>query len=247
MGGVDKLWAELGGRPLLAWPLGMLAGLDEVDVVVVVAPAERHRAVAALASGIGGTAELLCVEGGARRRGSVAAGIAAAPEAAWYLVHDAARPLASTELARRVLAAARERGDRGAAVPGRALADTVKLVEADGRVRETLDRAWLRAVQTPQAFAGALLRRAHAAFGADTLGTETLGGEALGALGSEEAGSPDATEEALDRALDDAQLVERLGEAVWVVEGEPGALKVTTAEDLERVRGLAAGRAGRAG
>ena len=244
MGGVDKLWAELGGRPLLAWPLEMLAGLDEVDVVVVVAPAERHRAVAALASGIGGATELRCVEGGARRRGSVAAGIAAAAEAAWYLVHDAARPLASTELARRVLAAARERGDRGTAVPGLALADTVKLVEADGRVRETLERASLRAVQTPQAFAGALLRRAHAAFGADTLGAEAFGAEALG---SEEAGSPDATEEALDRALDDAQLVERLGEAVWVVEGEPGALKVTTAEDLERVRGLAAGWAGRAG
>ena len=226
MGGVDKLWAELGGRPLLAWPLEMLAGLDEVDVVVVVAPAERHREVAALASGIGGVAQVRCVAGGARRRESVAAGLAAAPEAAWYVVHDAARPLASAELARRVLAAARERGDHGAAVPGLAVADTVKAVEADGRVRETLERASLRAVQTPQAFAGALLRRAHAELGAEERGTE-----GAGALSPEQ-------------ALDDAQLVERLGEAVWVVEGEPGALKVTTAEDLERVRVLAAGRAG---
>ena len=152
----------------------------------------------------------------------MAAGIAAAPEAAWYLVHDAARPLASAELARRVLVAAREHSESGAAVPGLAVADTVKVVTADGRVRETLDRASLRAVQTPQAFAGALLRRAHT----------HVGGEQSG---------PD---EALDAAQDDAQLVERLGEVVWVVEGEQRALKVTDPSDLDLVRSLVAGRAG---
>ena len=49
MGGVDKLWADLSGRPLLAWPLAMLATHPEVDAVIVVAPAERHAEIEALA------------------------------------------------------------------------------------------------------------------------------------------------------------------------------------------------------
>ncbi|MCY3655342.1 MAG: 2-C-methyl-D-erythritol 4-phosphate cytidylyltransferase [Chloroflexi bacterium] len=203
MGGIDKVWATLGGRPLLAWPLEMLAALDAVDRIVVVSGEERREQIEALAAKFAPGRDVRWTEGGERRRDSVAAGLAAAPEAAWYLVHDAARPLASVVLSGRVLDAARE---DGAAIPGLAVADTVKVVDADGQVTSTLDRSALRAVQTPQAFAGPLLRRAHAAGG--------------------------------DDATDDAQLVERLGEPVVVVEGEPNALKVTTSEDLDRVRAL---------
>lgn len=203
MGGIDKVWATLGGRPLLAWPLKVLAALDAVDRIVVVSGEERREQIEALATEFAPGRDVRWTEGGERRRDSVAAGLAAAPEAAWYLVHDAARPLASAVQARRVLDAARE---AGAAIPGLAVADTVKVVDADGQVTSTLDRSTLRAVQTPQAFAGPLLRRAHAAGG--------------------------------DDATDDAQLVERLGEPVVVVEGEPNALKVTTSEDLDRVRSL---------
>ena len=203
MGGIDKVWANLGGRPLLAWPLEMLAALDALDAIVVVSGEERREQIEALAAEVAPGLDVRWTAGGERRRDSVAAGLDAAPEAAWYLVHDAARPLASAVLARRVLDAARE---DGAAIPGLAVADTVKAVDADGRVTSTLARAALRAVQTPQAFAGPLLRRAHAAGG--------------------------------DDATDDAQLVERLGEPVVVVEGEAHALKVTTTEDLDRVRSL---------
>ncbi len=157
MAGEDKLWADLGGAPLVARSLRMLARVGGVRTVVVVAPAARHAALRALLPP-GGTAELVCVEGGARRQDSVAAGIAAAPNAAWYLVHDAARPLASASLARAALDAAR---DAGAAIPGLPVIDTIKRVDAAGRVTETLDRALLRRVQTPQAFDGDLLRRAH--------------------------------------------------------------------------------------
>ena len=72
---------------------------------------------------------------------------------------------------------------------------------------ETVPRAELRAVQTPQGFARDLLLRAHA-HGAD-----------------------DAHDEAL-AASDDAGLVERLGEPVWVVAGDERAAKITTARDL---------------
>jgi 2-C-methyl-D-erythritol 4-phosphate cytidylyltransferase len=157
MGGADKLWADLDGEPLIARSLRTLAGIERVRTLVVVAPLARHDDVRALLGEC--PLEVCCVEGGARRRDSVAAGVAAAPDTGWYLVHDAARPLVTRELAWRVLEAARA---TGAAIPAVPLADTVKRVDQAGRVVETLDRSALRAVQTPQAFAGDLLRRAHA-------------------------------------------------------------------------------------
>jgi 2-C-methyl-D-erythritol 4-phosphate cytidylyltransferase len=158
MGGVDKLWTEVAGQPLVAYSLLTLANLEAVSIVVAVAPAARHEELRRLFVGFEGC-ELRCVEGGARRQDSVAAGIAAAPEAGWFLVHDAARPLVTAEVCTRVIEAARA---HGAAVPAVPVADTIKRVAEDGRVLETPDRASLRAVQTPQGFAATLLRRAHA-------------------------------------------------------------------------------------
>jgi len=157
MGGVDKLWYEVEGLPLVGYALRTLAELDEVGVVVVVAPADRHEALQGLVTDLH-RVELRCVEGGARRQDSVAAGLDAAPEAEWVLVHDAARPLVTREVCSAVLRAARA---HGAAIPAVPLADTVKRVDVNGRVLETVDRGALRAVQTPQAFAAELLRRAH--------------------------------------------------------------------------------------
>jgi 2-C-methyl-D-erythritol 4-phosphate cytidylyltransferase len=100
------------------------------------------------------------VAGGATRSDSVRAGLAAvAGDADVVVVHDAARPLASRALFDAVVAAVRDGAD--AAVPGVAVADTVKRVER-GRVVETLRRDDLVAVQTPQAFRAATLRAAHA-------------------------------------------------------------------------------------
>lgn len=157
MGGEDKLWADLDGAPLVARALRVIAGLEEIDALIVVAPVTRHAELYRLGTGAG--RQVVCVAGGARRRDSVRAGIQVAPDAGWYVVHDAARPLASADLVRRLLEAARE---HEAAVPGVAVVDTVKRVASDGRVVETLVRDELRAIQTPQVFAGELLRRAHA-------------------------------------------------------------------------------------
>ncbi|MCC6238050.1 MAG: 2-C-methyl-D-erythritol 4-phosphate cytidylyltransferase [Dehalococcoidia bacterium] len=205
MAGEDKLWADLGGAPLIASALRTLAGVEEMDALVVVAPAGHHAELYRLGTGAG--RQVVCVEGGARRRDSVHAALEAAPGAAWYLVHDGARPLATGQLVRRVLDAVRT---RGAVVPGLPVADTIKRVDGLGVVQETLPRAELRAIQTPQAFAGDILRRAHALDDGD--------------------------------ATDDAALVERLGAPVHVVDGEAANLKVTTPDDLERVRTLLAGR-----
>lgn len=205
MGGVDKVWADVCGRPLLALSLERLAAVDGIAEIVVVAPGARHIDIGELAFvlGVSPRLPLRCVDGGERRRDSVAAGLAALPDARWVLVHDSARPLASSALASRALEAA---GETGAAVPGLPVADTIKRVDGEGLVRETPDRASLRAIQTPQAFDADLLRRAHA----------TIEGD----------------------ATDDAALVEQLGAPVRVIEGEAQAFKVTTAEDLERLRAL---------
>ncbi len=157
MGGVDKIWAPLGEGAVIEYALRALAATPGVSTVVAVGPRERHDAFAAILAHAG--VDVRCVEGGARRQDSVAAGLAAAPEAAWYLVHDGARPFATPALNTRVLEAARQ---RGAAVPGVPVADTLKRVDAEGRVLDTVDRAPLRAIQTPQAFRGQLLRDAHA-------------------------------------------------------------------------------------
>ncbi len=97
------------------------------------------------------------VAGGGRRRDSVANGIAALdPRTEVVLVHDAARPLVTSALVGRVLAAA---AHHPAVVPVVAVSDTVKRVRGE-IVVETLDRAALVLVQTPQAFQVDLLRRA---------------------------------------------------------------------------------------
>jgi 2-C-methyl-D-erythritol 4-phosphate cytidylyltransferase len=153
----DKLWLDVGGRPLLAWTLDAAAGAACFDIVVLAAPPSRWEAIDELAAGCGLAAPRL-TEGGGRRQDSVAAALELCADAAWISVHDAARPLASPELFRTVLAAAH---DHGAATCGVPCVDTVKQV-AEGLVRVTLDRATLIATQTPQAFAANLLVRAHA-------------------------------------------------------------------------------------
>ena len=131
MGGSDKLWVDLGGEPLVARSLRTLGSLPGVAVLAIVAPAARHDALRAITATLPESSSLTVrfVEGGPRRQESVAAGLAAVPAAAWVLIHDAARPLVSAELATRVLAAARA---SGAALPGVPIADTVKRVTGTG-------------------------------------------------------------------------------------------------------------------
>lgn len=107
----------------------------------------------------GSVAADLVVPGGASRSESVRAGLAAVPaDARVILVHDAARPMATKALFERVIEAVEQGAD--AAIPGVFVTDTIKRV-ASGLVVETVDRSELVAVQTPQAFAADVLRRAH--------------------------------------------------------------------------------------
>lgn len=181
------------------------------DRLVVTAPAGMEQQVTAALVDI---PQAEVVTGGRTRQASVAAGLARLVDldpGTVVLVHDAARPFAPPALVRRVADAV----DAGhsAVVPGIPVTDTVKQVEPGtdpARVLATVDRATLRAVQTPQGFTLEVLRRAH------ELGADRAGDEATA-------------------ATDDAALVEALGLPVHVVPGSAEARKITTVADLAAV------------
>jgi 2-C-methyl-D-erythritol 4-phosphate cytidylyltransferase len=153
--GRDKLWEDLGGRPVLAWSLSTLAASACVDTLVCVASQQAMDRTGDLLSSVRPTPRL--VVGGVRRRDSVLAGLQAAADAEWCVVHDGARPFVTGEMVRLGLEAAQQTGAAIAAVP---VVDTIKVVR-DGAVVSTPDRSALWAAQTPQVFRTSLLRDAH--------------------------------------------------------------------------------------
>ncbi|NMD56896.1 MULTISPECIES: 2-C-methyl-D-erythritol 4-phosphate cytidylyltransferase [Tsukamurella] len=152
---VPKAFVTLLDRSLLERAVDGLFASGVVDDVVVMVPPDmidRARELVPRAR---------VVVGGAERTDSVRAGLAAAGDAELVLVHDAARPLTPAPMIERVVAALR--GGASAVIPVLPVADTVKRVDADGIVEATVDRADLRAVQTPQGFTAGALRAAYAA------------------------------------------------------------------------------------
>lgn len=200
MGGVRKPYLELAGQPLLLHALDPFLAHPAIRWVVVALPPEDADHPPAWLSRV--DPRVVAVPGGAERGDSVYRALQRVPaEAEVVLVHDAARPLVTAEVIERVLAAAAEGAGAVAAVP---VEDTIKLVDAEGHVLETPERARLWRAQTPQGFPRNMLVRAY---------------ERALAAGF--------------RATDDAALVEHFGGAVRVVQGTPENRKVTTPADLE--------------
>ena len=157
MGGTDKVFAQLMGRPLLAWTLRAFKACSAIDgVILVAAPASLDRA-RALVSEWRFANVVDVVPGGETRQASVHAGLDAATDAAIVAVHDGARPLVTPELIERGVTLAREWGAAVCATPAR---DTVKRADGDV-VAETIDRGNVWLAQTPQVFARDVLLRAH--------------------------------------------------------------------------------------
>ena len=155
--GQPKALVELAGEPLLVHALRALRACARLGPVVVAAPAPDVEAVRGLLAAY----DVVVVAGGAARQDSVRLALAAlAPDADLVLVHDAARCLVPTQVVDAVVDALLAGAD--AVVPVLPLADTVKHVDG-ARVLGTVDRASLRAAQTPQGFRRDVLHRAHAA------------------------------------------------------------------------------------
>jgi 2-C-methyl-D-erythritol 4-phosphate cytidylyltransferase len=152
-----KALVELNGRTALARVVEVFLAMDEITRVVVVGPPARLELARREVEGLRPSRPVVVCPGGDSRQQSVRAGLKELVGCDYVLVHDAARPMASPALVRRVLAAAIA---TGAAIPGVQPWDAVKRVEG-GRMVESLDRSRLVLAQTPQGFRYALLERAH--------------------------------------------------------------------------------------
>jgi 2-C-methyl-D-erythritol 4-phosphate cytidylyltransferase/2-C-methyl-D-erythritol 2,4-cyclodiphosphate synthase len=205
--GVPKQFLEIGGVSLLQRSVNAFCGVPRISGLVVVTRAEAVAEVARTLSA-GGRA-VSVVAGGATRQASVAAAFdRVGGDAAYVMVHDAARPFVAPALIERTLDAAIESGAAIAALPAR---DTVKgAAYADGRpyVARTIPREEVYLAQTPQAFRRDILAAAV------ELGRR-------GAAGT-----------------DESALAELAGARVRLVDGDPLNFKVTTESDLTLLRGL---------
>jgi 2-C-methyl-D-erythritol 4-phosphate cytidylyltransferase len=187
---------------MLVHAVRALAASRTVDIVVVAAPEDTVEAVAAMLAEQSFGAEVVVVTGGDTRQDSVARALLALPaDIDVVLVHDAARPLVPVEVVTSVVSAVRSGHD--AVVPGLPVVDTIKQVDDSADVVRTVDRAPLRAIQTPQGFRRSVLQEAHAVADLDQV-----------------------------PATDDAGLVERLGLTVHVITGHEEAFKVTRPFDV---------------
>jgi len=155
-----KQLLEIAGRPILERSVSLLQEHPDVDEVIVALPEELVENPPAYL--LNTTKPLRVVKGGARRQDSVAAAFRLVSDRAdVVVVHDAARPFATSGLLTKTIAAAAESGAALAALEAR---DTVKKV-ADGVVSATLDRHTIFLAQTPQAFRRDVLRDALAVSG----------------------------------------------------------------------------------
>lgn len=202
-GEIPKQYRPIAGAPAIRPTLSAFCGHAQINLVQpVIHPADEEL----FRSASTGLQKLMPpVAGGATRQISVRAGLESlqAHEPDLVLIHDAARPFLTGNLIARAIDAARA---HGAAVPGIAIADTVKRIDSEDAVSETLDRSRLRMVQTPQVFIFSLIADAHRRAAA--------------------AGRDDFT--------DDAALAEWAGHRVRMFEGEVGNVKLTTNDDFAR-------------
>ncbi|MGW8190903.1 bifunctional 2-C-methyl-D-erythritol 4-phosphate cytidylyltransferase/2-C-methyl-D-erythritol 2,4-cyclodiphosphate synthase [Sphingomonas hankookensis] len=167
---LPKQYAPIAGRAMIAHAHAALDGHPGIDHVLVVIGKGQE---ALLRAAIG---EVAFVTGGATRRESVAAGLAAIGDAARVLIHDAARPFVPAAVIDRLLTAL---DHAPGAVPVLPVADTLAL--AGEALGDVVPRDRLVRVQTPQAFAVSAIRNAHAAW--DVTAEATDDAQMLRAIG----------------------------------------------------------------
>lgn len=199
MGGTNKLLLSLGGKTVLERTVAAFEENEKIDEIVLAARAEDIEEYTALLSGFVKVKKI--VEGGQTRQKSVAAAVAACDERCTLLaIHDGARPLVSQQIISATVTAALECGAASCAVE---VKDTIKVIDEQSFICDTPERAYLRAVHTPQCF------------------DKRLYLDCVEALG-----------EAAKDMTDDCRLLELCGKKVMLVPSSYRNLKITTAEDI---------------
>ena len=158
MGGAEKIFASLGGKPLLAHSVDIFQRCSVIDKIVIVLPKDRLELGWQLAKNYKWSkVEDIC-PGGPRRQDSVKEGLQRLANCQWIVIHDGARPCLSQEMIEKGLEEARE---SGSAVPALPVTDTIKVVSTDSFVVETPLRQRLWSVQTPQIFRWDIINEAY--------------------------------------------------------------------------------------
>lgn len=201
MEGTDKILAELGGIPVIAHTMLALQQCPYIDEVVIVTREDLMAPIGRLARQYSCTKVRRVVRGGSTRTASVNIGLGRVdPRAQLIGIHDGARPLVSQQVLEEVFLRAAASGAAAPAVP---VKDTIKRVREGEIVTETVPRADLRAVQTPQVFDAELFKAAM----------------------------HQAVEQKLE-LTDDCSVVEALGMGVVLTQGSYENIKITTPIDL---------------
>jgi 2-C-methyl-D-erythritol 4-phosphate cytidylyltransferase len=157
MVGIDKLFASLAGRPVLAWSVDACHRYDFVQQIVLVLNDKDLARGQKLRKQRDWVKVILC-PGGARRQDSVKAGLGQLKDCDWVMIHDGARPFLTPDLIEDGLNTVGETGAAVAAVP---VKDTIKLADRRSLIKETLKRERLWAAQTPQIFSFDMITRAY--------------------------------------------------------------------------------------
>lgn len=158
MGGIDKIFAPLGGVPLLAHCLSSFNESPSVHAISIATSRPNIERVRKLARKLDFEKVKRVIAGGARRQDSTFNALRTLDGSEIVLVHDGARPFVDEEMIERAVAAAADFLAAAAAVP---VKDTIKVANSDMTVRETPRRESLWAAQTPQSFRYGLLIEAH--------------------------------------------------------------------------------------
>ncbi|MBZ4645658.1 MAG: 2-C-methyl-D-erythritol 4-phosphate cytidylyltransferase [Petroclostridium sp.] len=207
----NKQFINIIDRPVLAYTLQAFEDCELIDEIVVVTRQEDIMACKEIID----MSELVKVKkivvGGKERQDSVYNGLKEiSNEATIVAIHDGARPLILPKHIEEAIEAAVQ---YNAAAVGVRVKDTIKLVDDNNNIVNTLDRSKLWAVQTPQVFKVEILKRAH----------------------------QKAIEEGIS-ATDDCMLVEQMGYQVKMVEGSYENIKITTPEDIFLAEAIISGR-----
>lgn len=201
--GVSKGFLPIAGRPLVLRTLERVFAAQTIkNAVLVVSAADLQRCESMLwADPALRDRPWLLQAGGASRQQSAKRGLErVSPDSDIVVIHDGARPFVSAELIDRCIEVAAE---KGAAVAGLPVRDTIKAVSSERWVQSTPERSTLWEIQTPQAFKRELIVLAHER--AEREGIEVT---------------------------DDAMTMERLGLPVYVVDGDRANFKITLPEDV---------------
>lgn len=198
--GKNKQFIELEGKPVIIHTLTVFENDPMCEEIKLVINEKEVPLFESLLESYGISKVSEMVPGGKERQDSVYNGLLRMENAEIVLVHDGARPFIRQEVIRRLVEKAKQ---DGAAIVGVPVKDTIKKVNPDLLIEETVERAALWMIQTPQAFQYSILQKAHL----------------------------QAKEEQY-MGTDESSLVERIGMPVHMVEGDYENIKLTTPEDL---------------